>query len=96
MKPVRATTTLGDLQRVTPWLWLNCERRQHYAPLACAVAVNRWGRDASSDVLRQRARCTAFASVQQALPSRRPSEPWREAEAIRFRIIQQKSFEFGC
>ena len=59
MKTPRATTTLGDLHRATPWLWLNCERCQHHAPLACAVAVIRWGRDASSDVLRQRARCTA-------------------------------------
>jgi len=24
MKPPRANTTLGDLQRATPWLWLNC------------------------------------------------------------------------
>jgi hypothetical protein len=22
---VKAETVLGDLQRVTPWLWLNCE-----------------------------------------------------------------------
>ena len=58
MKTPRATTTLGDLHRATPWLWLNCERCQHHAPLACAVAVIRWGRDASSDVLRERARCT--------------------------------------
>jgi hypothetical protein len=57
MKPLRATTTLGDLHRATPWLWLNCERCQHHAPLACAVAVIRWGRDASSNVLRERARC---------------------------------------
>jgi hypothetical protein len=57
MKPPRANTTLGDLHRATPWLWLNCERCQHHAPLACAVAVIRWGADASSDVLRQRARC---------------------------------------
>jgi hypothetical protein len=28
-------------------------------PLACAVAVIRWGADASSDRLRQRARCTS-------------------------------------
>ncbi len=55
----KAQTTLGDLQRATPWLLLNCERCQHHAPLACAVAVIRWGRDASSDVLRQRARRTA-------------------------------------
>jgi hypothetical protein len=58
MKTPRATTALGDLHRATPWLWLNCERCQHHAPLACAVVVIRWRRDASSDVLRQRARCT--------------------------------------
>jgi hypothetical protein len=58
MKTARATITLGDLHRATPWLWLNCERCQHYAPLACAVAVIRWGAGASSDVLGERARCT--------------------------------------
>jgi len=51
--------TLGELQRATPWGWLWCERCQHHAPLACAVAVIRWGADASSDRLRQRARCSA-------------------------------------
>ena len=51
--------TLGDLHRATPWLWLYCEKCQHHAPLACAVPVIRWGADASSDVLRRRARCTA-------------------------------------
>jgi hypothetical protein len=50
MKPTRATATLGDLHRATPWLWLNCERCQHHAPIACAVAVIRWGARASSDV----------------------------------------------
>jgi hypothetical protein len=30
----------------------------HHAPFACAVAVIRWGADASSDVLRECARCT--------------------------------------
>jgi hypothetical protein len=54
----RANTTLGDLHQAAPWLWLNCERCQHHAPLACAVAVIRWVAGASSDVLRERARCT--------------------------------------
>jgi hypothetical protein len=54
----RQIPTLGDLQRTTPWIWLWCERCQHHAPLACAVAVIRWGADVSSDRLRQRARCT--------------------------------------
>jgi hypothetical protein len=51
--------TLGDLQRATPWIWVSCERCQHYAPLACAVAVIRWGPNTSSDKLRRCARCTA-------------------------------------
>jgi len=50
--------TLGDLQRSTPWVWLCCERCQHHAPFACAPAVIRWGANASSDMLRQRTRCT--------------------------------------
>jgi len=53
-----ARTTLGDLHRATPWPRLNCERCQHHAPLACAVAVIRWGADTSSDKLRHSARCT--------------------------------------
>jgi len=50
-----ACTTLGDLHlhRATPWLWLNCERCLHHAPLACAVAAIRWGPNTSSDKLRQ-------------------------------------------
>jgi len=51
--------TLGDLHRVTPWVWLYCEGCLHHSPIACAIPVIRWGADASSDVLRQRARCTA-------------------------------------
>ena len=52
------TPTLGELQSATPWVWLWCERCQHHAPLACAVAVIRGGADVSSDRLRQRAHCT--------------------------------------
>ena len=59
MKTPRATTTLGDLHRATPWLWLHCEKCQHYAPLACAVPVIRWGAHVASDKLRNCARCTA-------------------------------------
>jgi hypothetical protein len=54
--------TLGELQRATPCVWLWCERCQHHAPLACAVAVILWGRDASSDKLRAAARCTSCGS----------------------------------
>jgi hypothetical protein len=51
--------TLGELQRATPWVWLWCERCQHHAPLACAVAVIRWGPDTPSDRLRAGVRCTS-------------------------------------
>src|SRR5262245_21600348 len=40
--------TLWELQNTTPWVWLSCERCQHHAPLACAVAVIRRGADAST------------------------------------------------
>lgn len=63
--------TLGDLQRATPWVWLYCERCPHHASLACAVAVIRWGPDASSDRLRQWTRCTACGS--NARPSSAPA-----------------------
>ena len=54
--------TLGDLHRSTPWVWIHCERCQHRAPFACAVAVIRWGAGASSDQLRERVRCTGCGS----------------------------------
>jgi hypothetical protein len=54
-----ARTTLGDLQRATPWVWVYCNGCPHYSPLACAVPVIRWGADTSSDKLRRCARCTA-------------------------------------
>jgi hypothetical protein len=56
---VRARTTLGDLHRATPWVWVYCEKCPYHAPLACAVPVIRWGAKVSSDKLRQCARCTA-------------------------------------
>ena len=34
----RARTTLGDPQRSSPWVWLNCEKCPHHAPLACSFA----------------------------------------------------------
>jgi len=71
--------TLGDLHRATPWLWLCCERCQHHSPLACAVAVIRWGAMASSDVLRQRVRCTACGSKGAAL-----QHPSWEGEQVGF------------
>jgi len=50
--------TLTDLRRVTPWLWVYCERCQHRSPAAIVPLMIRWGADASSDMLRQSARCT--------------------------------------
>jgi|SRR5690349_8286159 hypothetical protein len=38
---------------------INPRPTELHAPLACAVAVIRWGADVSSDRLRQRARCSS-------------------------------------
>jgi hypothetical protein len=64
--------TLGTLQRKAPWLWLCCEKCQHHAPFALAAAVIRWGPNASSDKLRQFARCT----VCRAKAARRQAPSW--------------------
>jgi hypothetical protein len=50
--------TLSELQRATLWVWVYCEACPHYSPRACAVAVIRWGVEASSDKLRRCAQCT--------------------------------------
>src|SRR5215469_1530015 len=52
MRELGPRPTLGELQRSTPWVWLWCERSQHHAPLACAVALIRRGPNTSSDRLR--------------------------------------------
>ena len=52
----------ADARRLQPWVWVWCERCQHHAPLACAVAVIRWGPNTSSDRLRSYARCAACGS----------------------------------
>ena len=45
------------------WVWVYYTRYvplcQHRAPMALAPLIIRWGPDASSDMLRQCARCTA-------------------------------------
>jgi hypothetical protein len=56
MRQLGPRPTLGELQRSTAWVWLWCERCQYHAPFACAVAVIRWGPNASTDKLRVGAR----------------------------------------
>jgi len=58
-RTVTATiANLADLRRVTPWLWVYCERCQHRSPAPIVPLMIRWGVDASSDMLRHAARCT--------------------------------------
>ena len=59
-EPLPAPPTLAQLRKHQCWLWVNCPRREclHRSPMALAPAIIRWGPDASSDVLRQRARCS--------------------------------------
>lgn len=72
--PVGAVPTLGELQRGASWVWMYCEQRQclHRAPMAVAPAAILWGLNASSNVLRERARCTCCGHLGDAalkLPS---------------------------
>jgi len=59
--------TLGELHRSPGWVWLWCARAfpycGHRAPMALAPLVIRWGPAASSNVLRQRARCTCYGHL---------------------------------
>ena len=58
--------TLGQLNTNPHWLWLYCRNYgqcHHSAPAAIAPYVIRWGADASSDLLRTRARCTKCGSI---------------------------------
>ena len=65
--PPGPVPTLGELQCGTPkWVWAICNgldesgrvARLHRAPLALAPFVIRWGAEVSSNVMRQRLRCS--------------------------------------
>lgn len=52
--------TLADLRRSAPWLWVNCAAGcGHHRPVALAPFIIRYGAEASSDILRRAARCSA-------------------------------------
>jgi hypothetical protein len=74
-----ARTTLGDLHRATPWVWVYCKKGPHHAPLACAVPVILWGVAESSDKLRRCARCTACGHKGATI--QHPDETTAEVEA---------------
>ncbi|MFZ1923968.1 MAG: hypothetical protein WAU57_20310 [Xanthobacteraceae bacterium] len=42
-----------------PWAWVYCERCHHRAPMVFVPLMIRWGKDASSDMLRRCAKCSA-------------------------------------
>jgi hypothetical protein len=90
MRELGPRPTLGELQRMTPWVWLWCERCQHHAPLACAVAVILWGPNASSDKLRAGARCTNCGGKGATL--QRPGWAGITSVSIRSRLTNRSNF----
>jgi len=56
--PAPAVPTLGQLLRQPYWTWLRCDACGHSVTVALVPFVIRWGADASSDMLRQHARCS--------------------------------------
>lgn len=60
-RPPIVPPTLQQLRTSAPWIWVhctNCFQCRHISALALAPLIIRWGPNASSDVLRQRARCS--------------------------------------
>ena len=56
--------SLSDLQKPAGWLWLICRRLDcgHRKAILLAPLITRFGPHASSDILRQRARCSRCGS----------------------------------
>jgi hypothetical protein len=53
--------TIGEfLSGETKWFWAHCQRINcaHYAPVALAPFAIRWGLHASTDLLRERLKCS--------------------------------------
>jgi hypothetical protein len=83
--------TLGELHRCSPWVWIYCEKRPHRSPMAFAPVVIRWGPNASSDKLRQAARCTACGH--KGAPLQYPS--WA-GENVGFQPFSDEGRRDGC
>lgn len=58
-KPAPPIPTLQELHETTPWIWLYCADHQcgHHIATTLAWAVIKYGPDASTNVLRENARC---------------------------------------
>lgn len=61
--------TLGELA-AAEWYWLMCTRCQHAKPVVIADAIQWFGKDVSSDILRRRCRCTRCGSLGASLKAR--------------------------
>lgn len=62
-EPPPPVPTLGQLRRTACWLWLYCNGCGRGVPVALAPFIIRWGPDASSDMLRHSAHCTACGAL---------------------------------
>jgi hypothetical protein len=59
MRGSKAKTSIGDLQAISPWWRISCTRRGCGRVIASSLApfAERWGADASSDVIRRNLVC---------------------------------------
>jgi hypothetical protein len=59
-EPAPPIPTLAELRASSPWFWVHCKQNDcgHSAPMALVPLIIRWSANASSDRLRQSARCT--------------------------------------
>jgi len=56
--PAPPVPTFAELRQSSAWTWLYCNACGHSAPMAFVPLMIRWGPNASSDLIRERARCT--------------------------------------
>jgi hypothetical protein len=56
--PAPPVPTFGDLARAIEWVRVVCNACHHERPMRYAPLIERFGADTSSDVLRNKARCT--------------------------------------
>jgi hypothetical protein len=83
--------TLDELQQRDPWFWVHCcgPNCTHYAAMAFAPLIIRWGFGTSSDRLRNCARCSKCGHKGASLlaPSRNAIGEIRPFPALRAAIL---------
>lgn len=61
--PARPVATLAQIRAHGPWVWMDCAACRRHVPVPIAPWMIRWGCAASTDVMRERSRCSKCGHV---------------------------------